>query len=251
MRGATVERNGTEHDAGGQQHGRRDAIGAQHQAERRRPAADEIDQRCAAAIDAGSDQPSQQDIEAEHGQRDALRAPPAEDEGDQHAADRQHKGEHQQPATGRRRCHPSCGPRAVRRLRDGRGAGDLVHPQRQDDGERGRGKGDDEAGDDHGLRHRVHVEARRRAAPRHYAEEQEDAAAEQVEGEHLAQHRRLRDQSEQAERDQRHSGEAEQHRAVHAARSGGPATSRARAAATERVIAASISRISGLAKAGG
>ncbi len=59
------------------------------------------------------------------------------------------------------------------------------------DGERAGREGDDNAGDDHRLRNRIEGEARRRAAPRDNAEHEKHAAADQIEGEQLAQRMRV------------------------------------------------------------
>ena len=66
-------------------------------------------------------------------------------------------------------------------------AAKLGQAQDQRECEGGGGEGHDDAGDDHGLRHRIAIEVARRAASRDHAEEQEDPAAEQVESEDPAQ----------------------------------------------------------------
>ncbi len=67
----------------------------------------------------------------------------------------------------------------------------LRQPQDQRDGERAGGEGDHNAGDDHGLRNGIEREARRRAAPRDNAEHEEDPAADEIEGQQLAQGMRV------------------------------------------------------------
>ena len=134
-----------------------------------------------------------------------------------------------------------------------RRAGGLEQPQQQRDRQRGRGKGDDDTRDDQRLRHRVAAEARRRAPARNDAEEQEHAAAEQIESEDLAERLGIRDQAVEPEAD-RHRGAQPEHRRgviAQALRSGAPASSRPSVAAIVSVIATSIVRISGLAYATG
>ncbi|MHC2581531.1 hypothetical protein ACVMHR_006270 [Bradyrhizobium diazoefficiens] len=57
------------------------------------------------------------------------------------------------------------------------------------------GKRDDDAGDHQGLRHRIIADPRRRTAPSNDAEQEEYAAAEQIEGDDLAEGLGLRDQA--------------------------------------------------------
>ena len=82
-------------------------------------------------------------------------------------------------------------------------AGRLEQPQQQRDCERSRGKGNDDAGDQQTVRHRVTAEARRRAPARDRAEQQEHAVADQVEREDLAQRLRIRHDAVEPEADQR------------------------------------------------
>ena len=131
-------------------------------------------------------------------------------------------------------------------------AGLLVQPQQQPDRQRRAREGDDDAGDHERLRDRIAAQPGGGAAPRDHAEQQEDAAAEQVEGEDLAQRLGVDDEAVQAEAHQRRAGQAEQ-RLAHrgGARSGGPATSRPSVAAMESTSATSMTMISGLAQATG
>lgn len=86
------------------------------------------------------------------------------------------------------------------------------------------------------------------AAPRDHPEQQEHAAAQEIEGEELAQRLGLDDEAVEAEADQSSGAEPEQDGLAHRARdrTGGPATSNA-SAATASVLAISMTMISGLA----
>ncbi len=121
------------------------------------------------------------------------------------------------------------------------------------DRERGGREGDDDAGDDHRLRHRIGGEAGGRALARDDAEQQEDAAAQDVEGEDLAQRVRIDDEAVEAEADQRRARQSGQRsrRSWHGGRLGGPMTSMGSVAAIESVMNASMNRISGLAQPAG
>ena len=66
------------------------------------------------------------------------------------------------------------------------GAGGLEQPQQQRDREGGRRKGDDDSGDDQRLRNRIAAEARCRPLRATTPKRQKHTAAEQVEGEDLA-----------------------------------------------------------------
>ena len=115
------------------------------------------------------------------------------------------------------------------------------------------GKRDNDAGNHQGLRHRVIADARRCAPPSDDAEQEEHAAAEQIEGDDLAKRLRIRDQAVEPKSDRGGGAQSEHRHAAHrfALRSGAPASSRPRVAAIVRIIATSMPRISGLASAGG
>ena len=113
---------------------------------------------------------------------------------EQQPDDRQHEHEHQQEAAG-------VGRSEVRRLASaslpGRRLGAqawptrlLEQPQQQRDRQGGGREGHDDAGDHQRLRHRIAAQPGGRAAAGDDAEQQEDAAADQVEGEDLAQRMR-------------------------------------------------------------
>ena len=129
----------------------------------------------------------------------------------------------------------------------------LKKPQHQRDRERAGREGDDNAGDHHRLRHGIGGEPGCRASPRDDAEQQENAAADKIEGENLAQRLRIGDEAIKAKTDQRRADEPGQRCRAHrrGARRGGPATSIGRVTAMDSVMKASMKRISGLANPAG
>ena len=78
----------------------------------------------------------------------------------------------------------------------------LVKLQQEGDGHGGGREGDDNAGDDQRLRHRICLKSGRRAPAGNDAEQQEYAAADDVEGQDLAQRLRVGDKAEQAKTNQ-------------------------------------------------
>ena len=78
------------------QHRRRQAVRPQRDAERRRPAADDVLQRVAGAPDGGGDRNRDGEPERHQHNGDALRMPPAEQQRQQHARDRQHDRQNEQ-----------------------------------------------------------------------------------------------------------------------------------------------------------
>ena len=128
--------------------------------------------------------------------------------------------------------------------------GFLEEPQHQRDRESAGGESDDDAGDHHRLRHGIGGESGGRAPARDDAEDEKDAAAGQIEGEHLAQRLRIDDEAVEAEADQRRAEQSRNRRCGHACgfRLGGPATSIGRVAAMESTMKASMRRMIGLAK---
>ena len=103
----------------------------------------------------------------------------------------------------------------------------LLEPEDQGHGKRAGREGDDDAGDHHRLRHGIEREAGRRSPARDDAEHQEDAAADQIEGENLAKRLRIDDEAVEPEPDQRRPDQSRQRRRAHGSglRRGGPATS--------------------------
>ena len=85
------------------------------------------------------------------------------------------------------------------------------------------------------------------------AEQQKNAAADQIEGKNLTQRLRMGDESEKAKTDQRLADKPSQRCGAHrgGARRGGPATSVGRVTAMDTVIKVSMKRINGLAKPAG
>ena len=141
----------------------------------------------------------------------------------------------------------------VHRVAQRRRAGGLEQPQQQRDRQRRRGKGHDDTRDDQRLRHRIAAEACRRTPAGDDAEEQEHAAAEQIESENLAERLGIRDQAVEPEPHRHRCAQPEHRRGAHhqALRSGAPASSRPSVTAIVSVIATSIVTISGLAYAMG
>ena len=108
---------------------------------------------------------------------------------------------------------------------------------------------DDDAGDQQRLRHRVAAHARRRAAARDGAEQQEDAAAHDVEREDLAQRMRVHDEAVGADADEQRGAEAEERAAAHRRTGlcGAPVSSSARISASVGISASSMTMMSGFA----
>ena len=131
--------------------------------------------------------------------------------------------------------------------------GRFVEAQNQRDRDGAGGEGDDDAGDDERLRHRIGMEARARAAPRDHAEEQEYAAADHAEGENLAQELRIDDEAVEAETDEDRPGDARNAGDRHDVGflSGGPAISIGIDAAIESSMKTSTKRMTGFTKPGG
>ena len=103
------------------------------------------------------------------------------------------------------------------------------------------------------LRHGIEGKAGRRSPARDNAEHEEDAAADQIEGENLAQRLRIDDEAVEPEPDQRRSDESRQRRCAHGSglRRGGPATSIGSVTAIVSSMKASMKRMIGLAKPAG
>ena len=172
---------------------------------------------------------------------------PAGDESEQHTRQRDDDRQHQQ--RGRIGRHGSAdGSWRVSAV-----TGRLEESQQQGNRQGRRGKGDDDSRDDQRLRDRIAAEPGRRAPARDDAEDQEHAAAEQIEGEDLAQRLGIRDQAVEPEPHRDGRAQPEYGRRAHgsALRSGAPAISRPSVTAIVSVIATSIARISGLAYATG
>src|SRR5262245_7182388 len=129
--------------------------------------------------------------------------------------------------------------------------------QQQGDCEGGRGKGDDYAGDNQRLGYRIRRKSRRCAFARNDAEHEEDATAQQIEADNLAQWIGIDQQAVKTQADERRARQSREGRCSHGngrstgSRVGGPTTSRGSVAATESTMKASINRISGLASPAG
>src|SRR5262249_29261225 len=134
-----------------------------------------------------------------------------------------------EPDSDRASCSVGVGVRTRWRVSAQRGgAGCLEQPQQQRDRQGRGGKRDDDTRDDERLRDWIAAEPRRRTSTRDNAEDQEHTAAEQIEGEDLAERLRIYDQAVQSEPDRRRSAQPEYRRRAHgsALRSGAPAISR-------------------------
>ena len=114
-------------------------------------------------------------------------------------------------------------------------------------------RSDDNARDNHRLWHRIGGEPGARGSAGDDAEQQKNAAADQIEGENFAQRLGIGDEAIEAKTHQRRADEPSQRCRAHrrGARRGGPATSMGRVTAMESVINASIKRINGLANPAG
>ena len=206
----------------------------------------------------------------ERQQRDALRIAAAQHEPGHHPDERDQHRQHEQQSAGRRGhgIGPAEGRASTRRRHRARarvrrrigGERDrtrcVVQAQQQRDGERGGRERDDDAGDQQRLRHRVAAEARARAAPRDGAQQQEDAAAHDVERQDLAQRLRVDDQPVNAQPTRRPrtarsraSSFGRAHRS--ALRCGAPASISARTSASVGISANSMTTISGFANPAG
>jgi hypothetical protein len=110
-------------------------------------------------------------------------------------------------------------------------------------------EGDHDAGDEERLRHRIGGQAGGRAAARDGAEQEEHAAAHDVEREDLAQRMRVHDDPVGAKPDQDRGGDAEERAGTHGdgGRSGAPARRSARMSVSDGISASSIAMMSGFA----
>ena len=217
----------------------------------------------AGAPNQAGDRNGKAELHRHEGERDPFSLPAAEQKRQQHAGGRNEDRQRQQTPARRRRegggalGHSALGSvvgrfgPSVRTQR--RAASLLEQAQRQCDRERAGREGDDNPGDHHRLRNRIGGQSRRRAFPCDDAEHEENAAADQVERQNLAQRLRIGDHAIEAKTDKRRPDQPGQRRRAHrrGSRRGGPATSIGRVTAMVKVMKVSMNRISGLASPGG
>ncbi len=252
-----VDADAGNHHGHGQQHDHRQPIGAQGDAERRRPATEQIDQRVAGAHRGVGD--GDRDAESEHERRErhALRMAAAEHEPGHHAGKRQQDRQHEEIAVRGR--HVVRSGVAGIGLHRGRGigcqrdrAGLVEQSQQQRDRQRRGGEGDDNRGDQQRLRYRVAAHPGGLPPARDDAAQQEHAVADQIEREDLPQRLRVDDESVEPETHEPRGGQAEQRGGVHDRhRSGAPMSSNVSVSASEGISATSMTMMSGLAKPSG
>ena len=114
-------------------------------------------------------------------------------------------------------------------------------------------EGDDDSGNDHRLGNRVKGKTCCRAAPCDNSKNEEDAAADQIEGQQFAQRVGVHNEAIKPETDQSRSHQSRENRSRHGSglSSGGPATSIGSATAMDNTMNVSMNRMMGFAKLGG